>query len=38
VSLLDNVKNDAAAEKARQELDAAIRARNITTTPRAHRR
>ena len=37
-SLLDNVKNDAAAEKARQELDAAIRARNITTTPRAHRR
>ena len=38
VSLLDNVKNDAAAEKARQELDAAIRAWNITTTPRAHRR
>jgi hypothetical protein len=37
-SLLDNVKNDAAAEKARQELDAAIRTRNITTTPRAHRR
>ena len=37
-SLLDNVKNDAAAEKARQELDAAIRARNITTTPLAHRR
>jgi len=37
-SLLDNVKNDAAAEKGRQELDAAIRARNITTTPRAHRR
>ena len=37
-SLLDNVKNDAAAEKARKELDAAIRARNITTTPRAHRR
>ena len=37
-SLPDNVKNDAAAEKARQELDAAIRARNITTTPRAHRR
>ena len=37
-SLLDNVKNDAAAEKARQELDAAVRARNITTTPRAHRR
>lgn len=37
-SLLDNVKNDAAAEKARQELDTAIRARNITTTPRAHRR
>ncbi len=37
-SRLDNVKNDAAAAKARQGLDAAIRARNITTTPRAHRR
>lgn len=37
-SLLDGVKNDAAAEKARQELDAAIRARKITTTPEAGRR
>ena len=37
-SLLDGVKNDAAAEKARQELDAAIRTRKITTTPEAGRR
>jgi hypothetical protein len=31
--LLDGVKNDAAAEKARQELQAAIAARRITTRP-----
>jgi len=36
-SLLDGVKNDAAAEQARQELDTAIRARKITTTPQARR-
>lgn len=31
IALLDQVKNDAAAEKARQELEAAISARTITT-------
>jgi hypothetical protein len=36
-NLLDGVKNDAAAEKARQELDAAIRATKITTTLQARR-
>jgi hypothetical protein len=33
-NLLDQVKNDAAAEKARQELDAAFRTRRLTTTAR----
>ncbi|MEV6231815.1 ATP-binding protein [Saccharopolyspora shandongensis] len=32
--LLDRVKNDAASEKARQELEAAFAARRITTRPR----
>jgi hypothetical protein len=34
--LLDRVKNDAAAEKARQELHAAVAARRVTTRPRGH--
>ena len=33
IELLDRVKNDTAAEKARQELHAAIEARRITTKP-----
>lgn len=33
--LLDCVKNDAASEKARQELEAALQTRRITTRPRS---
>ncbi len=33
VELLNRVRGDAAAEKARQELQAAVAARRITTTP-----
>ncbi|MEU0877495.1 TniB family NTP-binding protein [Lentzea sp. NPDC005914] len=36
--LLNGVKNDAASEKARQELEAALQARRITTRPRAKTR
>ncbi|RJQ83398.1 ATP-binding protein [Pseudonocardiaceae bacterium YIM PH 21723] len=34
-ALLDRVKNDAASEKARQELEAALQSRRITTRPKS---